>query len=166
MARRHRRRGLGAFSLSALKNTSSKPLDIVLGAAAGIAGIYAVKFIINKIPNAPAFLQRLSPLLGGAVAGGLLYVLQSKKNVNRAVGTAIGAATVGVMLQAKNEIDKMPFAVSNGLADYGVMLDEGALNAYVEEQPSLEDYSGANLAMLAELNEMDDDEDFEELLDA
>jgi len=176
MAKRHRRRyrGLGAFSLGSLKSTNANAVDVLMGAAAGIAGVYAVKFVVNKLGDkVPEIVKTISPVLGGALAAGLLFALQ-KKNRSRAMGTAIGAGIIGLAIQAKSLVDNTGFAQQHGLADYGVVLDEGGmLNAYVDDQPSLSDLSAHNLAMLSAMNESDYDEDdfadadeLEELLDA
>ena len=99
---RHRRhyRGLVRFpGLGALSMPSSvKPVDVVLGAALGLAGSAGLKMGASKIDAAPEILKSGSPLLCGAVTGAVLYLAQKKSNPGRAAGHALGAILGGVAI--------------------------------------------------------------------
>jgi hypothetical protein len=102
---RHRRhyRGLVRFpGLGALPSLSGslKTQDVVVGAALGLVGSIGLQVGANKLAaggtNVPAFLTSGSPLVGGGVTAGALFLAQRKRNPARAKGHAIGAALAGL----------------------------------------------------------------------
>ncbi len=100
MARRHRKsyRGLVRFpGLGRLSLPSSvKPVDVVVGVAAGIAGSVGIKMAAEKVAAAPDFLKSGSPLIGGAITGTALYLAQKKSSPGRAAGHALGSLLGGL----------------------------------------------------------------------
>ncbi len=105
MARRRRHyRGLVRFpGLGRLSLPSSvKPIDVIVGVAAGIAGSIGLQIGTSKLASSgtalPGFLTSGSPLVGGAATAAALYLLEKKKNPGRAAGHALGSILGGLAI--------------------------------------------------------------------
>lgn len=176
MARRRRRshRRYGAMvqipGLGML-DKSVNTTDVLVGAGLGFAGTLALKGLGNKMlaGQVPDAILKGSPLVGGIIAGGLAYLLESKKNKQRATGHLFGALTAGAAVQAW---DVMKTSFPTGLGDvvslklgryagrrggYGVFVNErtpavgpggASLNGLLVNEPG-RSMSDHNLAALA-----------------
>jgi len=103
--RRHSRRrygsmvsipGLGYLPKSADTN------DLILGAALGLGGTLVMKGLGNKLlaGTAPDWLLKGSPLVGGVATGALLYMIEGRKNRQKAGAHMLGAVLAGASVQA------------------------------------------------------------------
>lgn len=88
--------GLGYLPKSASTN------DLLLGAALGLGGTLLMKGLGNKMlaGKAPDWLLKGSPLVGSIATGAVLYVLESKKNKQKAGAHLLGAVLAGASVQA------------------------------------------------------------------
>lgn len=175
MARKMRRRYNGMVripGLSGMLDRSVNTKDVVVGALVGFAGTGAIKYLNNTIlaGKVPEFIAKGSPLIGGAVSGGIAYMLQRQKNPARANGHLTGALLAGASVQVWDMLKaNMPQVfgdvVSLNLSNYGsVFVDEktpsigpGGYGGLLVDEPS-HAMSGYNLAQLAEAS-MNDSED-------
>lgn len=88
---------------------SVKGTDVLVGAVVGLGGIFVMKkakeFIGTKVAI-PAFVERISPALSGAVAGLILYYANKKvfKNPARGTGHAVGAVAAGIAMNVATEL--------------------------------------------------------------
>jgi hypothetical protein len=146
-------------------NKSVNTTDVLMGAAIGFGGTLLMKGMGNKMlaGKVPDFILKGSPLVGGAIAGGLAYAYQSKKNMGRANGWLFGALMAGASVQGW---DVLKTSFPEGLGDvvslqmdqYGVLVDEpqrrlASMGLLVDEPAR----RAANLAELAALSADDGD---------
>lgn len=118
--------GLG--DITSVFKSSVKGTDVLVGAIASLAGIYAVKYVQNKflVGKLPEIVLRFTPAISGALTGTALYMLQKKKNRGRATGHAIGAVSAGLAINAINEL-KAKFPELADVVDLrlaGVIVDD------------------------------------------
>lgn len=167
MKRRHRR--FGAFSMDAL-NKSANVKDMAVGALIGVAGIAGLKYALRKITvkddkglevtllsKLPGFLQKVTPTLGGVLAGVIAYMVE-KKNPSKAFGHAVGAMLAaasynvyaGFVAPYNTGTEKepeMPFA------DWGLIANDSPFGLIANDAyPQIQGY-GVNEEQLA-LNEL------------
>jgi len=125
-------RGFGFGNFGFLKS-ASKGTDVLVGALAGVAGISAIKLVINKTglrEKIPSVVGYALPLISGAVAGGALYVLDHKvlKMGSRAAGHALGAVMAGAAINAwdllATQFPSLADVVSLPLSDYGILAND------------------------------------------
>lgn len=137
--------GLGLF-----KGSAGSSMDVAVGAGAGLAGIAAVKFAVNKFApgKLPALVLRALPFLSGAATAGVLYA--TGKRGGHGKGRAIGALMAGVAINAWDEIranvPELADLVSlnlngmRGLRSYrGMIVDNpnrGAMNGMIVNNPN------------------------------
>jgi hypothetical protein len=130
--RHHARRSrfsLG-FDMSFLKKSSSST-NMLMGVAAGFAGIVGIKWAINKFPSfgamIPSALKTALPLIGSAIVGGVLFAMQKNKNQDRAVGHLVGALAAGTAVTAHTALLGTTWAKAGnyaGYADYAALVSE------------------------------------------
>lgn len=103
MARR-RRRLSGFAALSGALDQSVKPTDVLVGAAAGVAGVALAKLALTKLQGMsfmqgkviPDIVTDLVPAVGAAGVGAALYFAQKKSG--RAAGHLAGAVATGLAI--------------------------------------------------------------------
>lgn len=122
MARRRHYRGLVRFpGLGLLPSVKSpvKPVDVALGAAAGLAAAVAVKKGSEALAASgtmlPSFVTSAGPLTAGIATGGVAYLVRKKKNKSQAMGLAVGAIVGGLVVTV-----------------YGMLQQNGMLGALVD----------------------------------
>ncbi|MBU1048377.1 MAG: hypothetical protein KKD10_07310 [Candidatus Omnitrophica bacterium] len=128
-SRKSSRRGYSAFGFALPKvsdiKKSAKGMDILMGAALGIAGIVGLKYAYNKLtaPKAdgtpgmvkeiPALLAQFAPAVGGVLAGTIAYALYHKKSNAKATGWLIGSIGTGVAITAANYVGNTEWVKAN-----------------------------------------------------
>lgn len=118
MARRRHYRGLVRFPGLGLVGSVPKSInttDAVVGVGLGLAGSAALKMGLDKMGVlAPAFVTA-SPLVGAGLTGLGLYLLEKRKNRQRALSHAVGAALGGIIVWGYGML------VSNGVPGFSDM---------------------------------------------
>lgn len=114
MAKRKHHR-YGSFGdLAGALDTSVKPMDVLVGAAAGLAGIAAGKWAYGKLKEhlpasitIPEAVDDLVPAIGAAAAGVGLYFAQKKSTSGAghlAGSLAVGLSNTAALLAAKYDV--------------------------------------------------------------
>lgn len=143
-------------------------MDTVVGVGLGAAGGLAIKYGLNASgfsANLPDFVNRLWPLVGGALTGGVLYAAQKKSKPARAkahfVGAVAGGVGAAIWDSARAQFPQLADLVNvrlNGYSSpYGVLVNDqpGRLAAY---NGVIVNDSSSNLAHLNALNMTPDDD--------
>ena len=179
MAKRRRYHGFAG-----LFNESAKGMDVLLGVGAGMVGVIGFKWALAKFKPAamtlPPIVNQIAPLIGGALVGGLAYLVAKKTGVGRkfigakAPGLLMGAVATGAALSAHNLLSGTDWGKMNyqSYADLGIATDDTtppSLSALVNEQYQLsegeyEDDTSIELDGLAQMNMGEEDDDLEALL--
>jgi hypothetical protein len=182
--RRHHRRHYGsqvtipfAGALDVLKS-NVKGTDVVVGALLGLAGSGLAKAAANKLmpSGLPAIVSQFWPVVGSALAGTALYMMEKKGNKSRAEGHLLGALTAGVgvsawsMLQAQfpdsfSDVVALRYSGYRGYQGYpgygSVLINDQARAPYgsliVNDSPR--QLSDANLAQLGAIAMGDGDDE-------
>jgi hypothetical protein len=149
--------GLGFF-----KGGAGSASDVAVGAVAGLIGVGAIKFVVNKwlADKVPSIVMRGLPALSGAITAGALYYGQKKSS--KAKSHALGALTVGLAINVWDEVraavPQLADLVSVRLDSYRGMLvdDRGGLNGMLIDDNSA---SARNLNDLNAINMQPDDDD-------
>ncbi len=125
MARHRRRHRMGALvrfpGLGSLPSVKApvKPIDVALGAAAGLAAAVAVKkgseALAANGTMVPSFVSSAGPITAGVATGAIAYLVRKKKNRSQATGLAVGAILGGLIVTA-----------------YGALQSNGMLGALVD----------------------------------
>lgn len=176
-----------------LLNRSVNSTDVAAGAAIGLLGSGAVKYLIRAAgfqDKLPVFVQNWMPLLASLAAGSAAYAFERKGNKARAESHLVGAAIAGASAQAWGMLkatypeyfgDVVSVKLNGyGRPGYGVLVNSptpaigpGAFAGYngmIFNNPgrALAGYSnapGSGLAGLAALAMSDDKDGLEDLMD-
>ncbi len=140
--------GLGLF-----KGGAGSASDVAIGAAIGVAGIAAIKFVVNKYlaDKMPALAMRALPALSGAVTGAALYYGQkrSAKAKSHALGAALAGLAINVWDEVRAAVPDLADLVSVRLNSYRGMLidDRGGYNGMLIDDSSsnLHDVQAINM---------------------
>ncbi len=141
-------------------NSQVKGQDVLIGAAAGLAGIYGIKWLTKQpflAGKLPSFLSKFYPLLGGAGAGLALYMGQ--KRSARGLGHLVGAAAIGAAVNVA-AVALSSYGPLSEVVDVrldGLITDDGfrALPAY----HGIVDDTYSDLDQLSSLAAIEDDND-------
>lgn len=150
--------GLGLF-----RGSAGSSSDVAVGAAAGLVGIAAIKFAVNKFaPPLPTIVVRALPLISGAITAGVLYATGKRggHGKGRAIGAVLAGAAINVWDEVRANVPSLADLVSvqlSGYRGYGGMIVEnrGGLNGY---GGMLVDNSARNLDGLNAINMAPDDD--------
>lgn len=147
--------GFGLF-----RGNAGSSNDVLVGAAAGVAGIAGIKFLVNKFAadKLPAIVIRALPLLSGAVTAGALYATGKRGGgKGRALGALLAGAAINIWDEVRANVPSLADLVSVNLGNYrggyGGMLVEN--RGY---QGVLVDNSARNLEGLHAINMAPDDD--------
>lgn len=143
-------------------NKQVNTTDVLIGAALGFGGTLAIKAFSGKFLGAkvPDILLKGSPLVGGILTGGALYMMQKDKNRSKADAHLFGAILAGAAVQTWDtlktqfpstlgDVVSLRFQGRNG---YGVFVDErtpGMGGLIVDEAGRSLSGVSRNLAQLA-----------------
>lgn len=94
--------GLGLF-----KGSIGNSTDFAVGAAAGLLGQGAVKYLLGTtglMDKLPTVALRVLPTLSGLATGYTLFALQKRRNYAKAKAHLVGATTAGVIINVWDEL--------------------------------------------------------------